>query len=87
MSESLAWLYGTGLHSHQVPEYCVLKFQDFANPDPYSHVMVSRISNPASSMPQHSRCQVRVPPNASSQPPGFSTRYASAAHAWENSAN
>src|SRR5690606_3541563 len=59
---------------------------DFGNPDPYSHAMLSRISNPASSTAAASRCQVRDPPNASMWPPGLSTRRHSAAqrphHSW-----
>jgi hypothetical protein len=43
-------------------------------PDPYSHVIVSRISNPASSTATARRWAVRVPPNASRCPPGLSTR-------------
>lgn len=59
---------------------------DFGNPVPYSQQIVSRISNPASSMPQMSRWWVRVPPNASKCPPGFRTRSASDAHASHHSA-
>ena len=65
---------------------------DFGKPCPYSHsspgpsipvrsATESRISNPASSIPHVSRCQVRVPPKPSIQPPGLSTRKHSAAHA------
>ena len=52
---------------------------DFGNPDPYSHMMLSRISNPASSIATAKRCQVRVPPKASRCPPGFRTRKHSSA--------
>src|SRR5450759_788467 len=54
--------------------------KDFGNPCEYSHFIASRISKPASSIPQARRCDVRVPPKASRWPPGLSTRYASRAH-------
>lgn len=54
---------------------------DFGNPDPYSHAMLSRTSNPASSMATARRCHVRVPPKASRCPPGLSTRRHSRAQA------
>src|SRR5690625_7374651 len=60
---------------------------DFGKPDPYSHAMLSRISNPASSMAAARRCQVREPPNASMFPPGLRTRRHSRAHASHHSWN
>jgi hypothetical protein len=51
------------------------------NPCPYNHISWSRISKPASSIADASRCYVRLPPKASRCPPGFKTRR----HSFQNS--
>ena len=57
----------------------LLTSSDFGNPDPYSHAIESRISNPASSTATAIRCHVRVPPKANRWPP-VQTRGHSSAH-------
>ena len=52
----------------------LLTSNDFGNPLAYTHAIISRISNPASSILTAIRCCVRVPANASKCPPGFNTR-------------
>src|SRR5690606_17682321 len=69
------------------PSQSPSRFLDFGNPDPYSHAIESRISNPASSIPDCSRCHVREPPNASRCPPGFNTRRHSVAHSVHHDSN
>ena len=47
----------------------------------------SRISHPASSIAAVSRCDVRVPPNATKKAPGLATLSAAVQNAWLGAAN